>query len=122
MCVCVGLQQHLQVNCWWQRQTTNDSGGLALHDHPDEVRQVASRALTLYDMFPQSSGSLRVQPQRFLNPEWKGLSGDETDVPLRQIMEDIAANRMTPLDLASDDSLAAQSFLRWVSNFRFVIS
>lgn len=95
------------------------SGGLAYPD-AQVVRSVAERCLKLYDASPQSAGSLHTQSRRFLDPHWKGLPGDVSDVPLRCLLERLASGRETLADWVSQTSPEVQSMFYWLSAFRSV--
>ena len=62
-----------------------------------------------------------MQSRRFLDATWKGVGGDDSDVPLRPLVQLLASGAVTLLDLAmKDDTLASRSLLHWVSAFRLV--
>ena len=119
-----------------QRITILFSGGLAFPDD-SEVQRVAARCIRLFDGRPADEGTLHVQAQRFLNPEWKGLcgngcfggNGDVPDPPLRHLMESLAMGESTLTDFFQDlekqpppdDAVAKHSFLYWVSAFRLAL-
>ena len=108
----------------------------------NEVQRTAGRCLRLYDQNPDDSGSLHVQAQRFLNPEWQGLDGNGhcgsiPDPPLRYLMEQLASGGATLLEFSQQRDMAQSqenmdpvdlslvvskhSLLYWVSSFRLVL-
>ena len=93
--------------------------------------------IQLFDSQPNDPGSLHVQSQRFLNPDWSGLDGNgmcgtSPDPPLRHLMELLASGEATLCDFFTqlqvptgchDQELIAlalskHSLLYWVSSFR----
>ena len=111
-------------------------GGLA---YPDdiEIQRVAVVCIQLFDSQPNDPGSLHVQSQRFLNPDWSGLDGNgmcgtSPDPPLRHLMELLANGEATLCDFFTQlqvptgchdqeviaIALSKHSLLYWVSSFR----
>lgn len=90
------------------------------------------RSLRLFDAQPCA----HAQAKRFLDPEWKGLPGGPSELPLRPVMAKLASGEATLHQLLDDDSEPVKSFfsglqhsgvsgahlLHWCSTLVFVQS
>ena len=101
----------IHLPCGW--------GGLA-YPCSQTVQKVALRCIQLFDAAPGSAGSQHTQSRRFCDPHFEGLLADPTDVPLRPILDRLAAGSATLIDLMSDSTPAVRSLFHWLSAFRFV--
>ena len=86
----------------------------------------------MFDLDIAAPGAQHTQSQRFLAQSWKGLPGavsDLPDPPLRKLVEELAVGTLTTSDIIDKaaggngaESVACQSFARWVSALRLVLS